>query len=815
MTSIVYKLLGIPADGVTRVADGSIAFRGASHLGMFFVAFLLLTALAIWSYWKTARDVPPVRRYAMAALRATLLALMLVLLLQPVFRYTVEGTVRRSLLMLIDASASMKIADPRTDEADLKRVAIVKNLIDPVKGLDQSVSNREALNGVTRLDVVRAGLTNERLDLIKRLSKDYDLRPMTFGDVLADAGNAKSQANDAAYPNGTNPTAWVSTLKAEAPSTALGDGLRDAILRSRGQPLTGMLVITDGQSNTGSQVTAAAEIARQEKAPLYVWGVGISSPKDVVVASMFAQDVAFLKDQVPVVVRVKGSGMQGRQGKLKLSLSGNPVDAKDVTFTGDEQVVSLEFTPDKPGDYDLVATIDPLNDEAVKDNNTVSQKVKVIDRKIKVLLVETTPRWEYKYLQTVLMRDRRVDAKFVLLESDVAVSQGRDSPYVASFPRDKKDLFAYDLVILGDVDPKGFATQQIDALVEFVDKFGGGLLVISGRRFNPAAYKGTPIAKMLPVELDDRNGASTGSGRDDATAPIKVDLTPAGQSSLFMRITDRQQDNAATWGKLSPIYWVAPVGGAKPGAEVLAVDPGSGKVPGRANQQKTPIFALQQYGLGQVFYSGTDNTWRWRKNDGDQSHITFWGQVIQRLALPHLLGESKRTQLTLDRANYFAGERVTVYARLYDIAFKPIEATEVKGTYASADGRVTGNVMLRPLPDQNGMFRGEFVAPPQGQYQFWVDRDEKTKLALNVGESRIELAETAMNEPLLTEIAKSTGGAFFREEDLYKLPDTVRQNAEGVKSRQEVELWSSPGYFLLLLGVVTAEWVMRKLMSLK
>lgn len=827
MTYLLLKLLGIPTDGGSRIADGSVAFRGSGHLGWFFLTMLVLVALAVWSYWKTAREVSPVRKYTMAFLRAALLTLLLVLLLRPVFRYTIEGSVRRSLLVLIDNSASMKIADARTDDADLKRVAIARNLIDPTRGLGQSPEGGTAsLTNVPRLDIVKAALKNERLRLLQQLSRDFDLRVMSFGVGVADLSAGGETASDDA-PN-ENPFSWVDKLNATAPATAIGDGVRDTILRSRGQPLAGVFAITDGQSNIGSQPAAAAEIAKQEGVPLYTWGVGISSPKDIVVASMFASEVGFLKDQLPVVVRVKAPGMAGRASKLKLMLGDKLVDTKDVTFTGDEQVVSMEVTPDAAGEFQLIASIDAESDEATKDNNSVSQAVRIIDRKIKVLVVETTPRWEYKYLQVVLTRDRRVDAKFLLLEADASMAQGEGSPYLAKFPQDKKDLLSYDLIVLGDVDPKGFATQQMEAIVEFVDKFGGGLMMVAGRRFNPGAYRNTPLAKMLPVTLADPNRAAAaaaaggaakpgGADADVAPNPMKVELTPAGSQSLFMRLTERQQANGGAWQNLPPIYWVAPVSGTKPGAEVLAVQaapPGANRAPGRA-VEKLPVFALQQYGLGQVFYSGTDNTWRWRKNDGDQRHIAFWGQIMQRLALPHLLGESKRTQLTLDRANYFAGDRVTVYARLYDTAYQPIDVPEVRGLYRSLDGRTNATVSLRPLPDQKGMYRGEFVAPPQGQYEFHVDRDEKTKLQLNVGESRIEFGETAMNETLLRTMSTASGGAFFREEDLYKLPETVRGKTESVKSRQEAELWSSPAFFLLLLGVVTAEWIMRKLAQLK
>jgi hypothetical protein len=113
------------------------------------------------------------------------------------------------------------------------------------------------------------------------------------------------------------------------------------------------------------------------------------------------------------------------------------------------------------------------------------------------------------------------------------------------------------------------------------------------------------------------------------------------------------------------------------------------------------------------------------------------------------------------------------------------------------------------------MYRGEFIAPSAGAYGFWVEPDPATQLDFNVTEPKFEFGETAMNEGLLRELAGMTGGQFFREEDLYKLPDTISAKTERVRSPLEVELWASPLYFLLMLSVVTAEWVLRKLSHLK
>jgi hypothetical protein len=215
-------------------------------------------------------------------------------------------------------------------------------------------------------------------------------------------------------------------------------------------------------------------------------------------------------------------------------------------------------------------------------------------------------------------------------------------------------------------------------------------------------------------------------------------------------------------------------------------------------------------------YVGTDNTWRWRRNVGDLYYTTIWGQIAQRLSLQRLLGGSKRTQLTTDRQNYLTGDRVSVYARLYTAGFEPIQEPSVKGLYTlkGAQGSPS-EVTLRGVPEQPGLYHGEFIVAVPGAYQFLVEPDPNTGLEFSVTEPKFEFGDTAMNETLLRELAATTGGTFFREEDLYKLPDTIRLKTERVRSPLEVELWSSPLYFLLLLSVVTVEWVLRKWSYLK
>jgi hypothetical protein len=314
---------------------------------------------------------------------------------------------------------------------------------------------------------------------------------------------------------------------------------------------------------------------------------------------------------------------------------------------------------------------------------------------------------------------------------------------------------------------------------------------------------------MLPVEFDT---APVTAGETVADKPIKLELTAAGRANLMMRLSDREEENQAIWKQLPPVYWVARVTRPKPAAEVLLVDPDPGK---ESRFGKMPVVAMQQYGQGQVMYVGTDNTWRWRKNVGDLYYTALWGQMVQRLAMLHVLGGSKRTRLSTDRKSYVTGERVLVFARLQTASADPLQEPTVRGFYALGSGGKQTEVILRAAPDHPGLYRGEFLAPLPGQYQFFAEQDLNAPVEFAVTEPKFEFGETAMNESLLRDLARTTRGAFFREEDLFKLPETIAAKTERVRSPLEVELWSSPIYFLLMLLVLSGEWVLRKMWQLK
>ena len=848
MDNWILKFTDTVIEPGSEIVGRSVEFHGGVGLGWVLLMALGFAGVIAISYRWMPAEQSAVRKASLVGLRVAFVVLLLGILFRPILALELTQKIQQTLLVLIDSSGSMAITDPRVDTADIKRAAIAKDHLDPAQGLDQNLEpgRMEEFSKLARTNVLQSVLGNERLNLLPKLADKFELSAFTFGRggqlrELPRVRRAQPSATNA-NPAELKPEdfGWIETLGAEHSATALGDSLRELLQRKRGQPLAGVLVISDGAQNSGAQPLAVGNELNEAGVPLYFYGVGITSPRDIIITEMDAPAAAFIEDELMVRVRVRSQGLAGQTGRLVLRLGDEEVDDANIAFGPDgEQVISMRFPTTQAGDFKLTAAIEARPDETDPNNNAVTRRLRIVDEKIKVLFVEQSPRWDYRYLQAMLARDRRVEVKTLLLESDPALARVENSPYLEQFPENKKDLFEYDVVIFGDVDPARLSGSQKDNLNEFVARFGGAFVMIAGRRFSPLAYSGTKIADMLPVEFTARPTPPGAEDVDDK--PIHVELTALGKIDPMLNLVRVGEKNLDLWNDLPPIYWVSPVD-RKPGAEVLMVDPSH-----KTDRGKRPIIARHQYGLGQVLFVGTDNTWRWRRNVGDLYYTRFWGQVSQRMAQQRFIGADKRTQISLNSQNYMAGEdRVRVFARLYQEGFEPFDEPQIMGVYTStADGRqakvvlkMVGGDQAGQKESQRGLYYGEFPAPVAGQYKFHLEPAPDTQRDFTVVQASVEKSETAMNAKLMQELAALSASRFagatdlkdlpghdtsprehhpwfFREEDLHQLVDAIRATPVEVRSREEIELWAHPLYFILILLVVTVEWVVRKLSYLK
>ena len=792
----------------------SLGYDGLS-LGWAFFALVLLIAAVAWSYRAYAPELSRPMRLGLVILRSLLLGLLLLLLVRPVLLITIEESVRRPLLVLLDTSQSMGLVDHRETGDDVARAALAKGLLAPAGGLKQSLANGKVddLKQLSRQQMLETLAANSQMNLWPRLYANADVVFYGFGRKLTELGEFAPR--DGSKLTTDDSVAFFHTVHDDDNLTALGDGLRDLLNDQRGQPISGVLVITDGANNSGSSPIEAAAMAKQDGVPLFLYGVGITTPQDIMVTELSGPQASNVKEKVDLTVHIRAQSMIGHKATVQLKANGKVVDEKPVEFRADgDQEMTLGYTPDEMGEVDLEASIPPLPEEAVKTNNSAATRLRIVDNKIKVLLVEEEPRWDYQYLLTMLQRDRRINLKVVLLKGDPDLGSEPDSPFLPKLPDDKETLDINDLIIIGDVDPGDLGDTRMKLISDWVDKSAGGLIFMAGPKFDPNAFQGTPLEVLLPVETE-------GKAADRYADPVQLKLTPAGETSSMLMLSPNPQENAAIWNGFPGVHWTAWVGKARPGAQVLLTDP----TPARATASgPMPVMALQSYGLGQSLYIGFNETYRWRAHEGEKYYTHIWGQILQALSTQRNADSSALTQLKTDRSHYLTGDRVQISGRIFKSGLEPLTDPEVPGTITvkaaaepghPAPGEQTSELRLEAVPDRPGEYQGKMTATSAGSYSFSTVRDPKAVLKFEVTDPKIELSDIAMNEKLLRAMAATSDGQFFREEDLNSLPDQVAAKSTGSVTFKKIPLVFSPWLLALIILVACAEWLWRRKLELK
>lgn len=761
----------------------SVAHDGLSPAWAFAV-FLVLTGLAAFTYVRLAGRASRGRLWGMGLLRLAACALLAALLTLPVLRLTESKPVRQPWAVLVDASQSMALPDRRESPEDLNRAAIAAGLAQGDLKTAPSGEVAAKVGGLTRMQIVEAIAANKKLDLWPRIGNQAELEFYSFGENLSHEGSSSFPA-----------------LDAKQPLTALGDALGRLLKEQRN--LGGVIVISDGGNNQGPLPIDAARLAKEHKLPLFLYGVGVASPPDIELLSLDHPSLAFVGERIQAKARVSLRGMGAKSLKVALKIDGADAGETEIAFDGDgEREATFDVVPPRAGELKLevVAETDPA--EVSGANNRIASILRVTDRKFDVLLIEQEPRWDFRYLLDYLQRDPRLKVRCAMIDGEPGLSQGSESTFLPSVPNTREGIFASQVMILGDVKPADLGRQRMEMIAEWVEA-GGGIIFLAGSNYNPGAYAGTPLEKLLPVIPE-------ASRQRREPSPFALELTPAGRRSPFLRMAVDDAESLRIWESFQGVRWVAPVTRAKPGAEVLLVD-SRASTAGRYG--KTPVFAMQGYGSGKCVYFGTDETYRWRSKTGQKYYSILWGQIMQSLSLQLLESASPLTQMKTDRARYSTGERVVISGKAYEAGYAPLMVPSLEGE-VSVEGRQRPEPLLLTALDKNS-FRGEFIPTVPGKYSFHTTRDPAGVISFEVLDANQEKLQTSLNDTLLKEMAAASGGKFLREEDLNGLPAMVSAAVSRVDIHRKVALYESPWILAALIALFSGEWLWRRRSRLK
>lgn len=699
---------------------------------------------------------------------------------------------------------------------------------------------REDGAAVSRGDALKARLSDPRAPWLVKLGEEFQVRDYVFDRQLR-------RVQD------------FSTLDFQGDRTSLGRALKEIRERFAEQPLAGILVFTDG--NATDLVNGLPDL--QGLPPIYPVIVGAPDHiRDIRLDRTDLRQTAF--DDSPVTLKAtvgahRADGVHVEVKVTPLPLVNKTTEAMTAVNLPPPQTIriqasrtteaSFSWRPAGTGVQFYEVSAEPrdlVGDEATPLNN---RRRVMIDRgrpAYRILYVGGRPNWEYKFLNRALnedpqlqmvglirvaRREPKFDFKgrageagnplfrgFGRSEDETArydqpvmvrVSARDENELRGGFPATAEELFAYDAIIIDDMEAAFFTREQLDLLRRFATDRGGGLLLLGGAEtLENGGYASTPLAAALPIYLD----------RPAATGPqgeLALKLTREGWVEPWMRVRTVETDENERLAQMPKFQVLNALSSIKPGATTLAT------VEDEANHV-FPALVSQRYGAGRVACVTLGDVWRWglRGEDTQADLGRFWRQLARWLVT------DSPAQITVRIEPAANGDGITLRATVRDRAYRPLDAARVNFTVQRNDATPapgTGPafaVVTLPgdaVPDRPGEFAATLTLKDAGAYL--ADADVSDNSGQNLGRAEVgwvsdplaeEFASLEPNRALMEEIARRTGGQVIAQDELLKFAEGLPKRAAPLMESRAWPLWQQSWVLLAVLGCFIGEWILRR-----
>lgn len=342
-------------------------------------------------------------------------------------------------------------------------------------------------------------------------------------------------------------------VTAQGTATHIGESLKQVVEDANSLPIGAVVLLSDGADNSGGIDLDTISGIRRQRIPVHTIGFGKEKmAHDLEISSVEVAPRALPESRLAATVHLHQHGYTGQKVKINVKDGTKILAAQEVTLKGDgvEQVEQVLFSAGPAGVKTIQASVDPLAGEENLHNNLVTQLVSVDDRKPRILYFEGEPRWEFKFLKRAVEDDKTIRMTTDLRTTPDKLyrqlnDQDPNTNLVDGFPTKVQELFDYDALILGSVDQAYLKPAQQQLIHEFVDRRGGGLLMLGGRdSLADGGYAQSGLNDLLPTVLPDRKSKTYVIDAAD------VELTAAGRESLITRIEEDPDKNVARWKKL-------------------------------------------------------------------------------------------------------------------------------------------------------------------------------------------------------------------------------------------------------------------------
>jgi len=748
------------------VVEISLA-NGASVISLVLVLLVAAGLVGIF-YYRKFGELKRGRWQLLLILRLLAIAIVVLLLFRPVVHFYREEQQKPSVVFLLDTSASMKIADD-------------------VSGIPRFAQARDKI-----------------LVWADRLKDHFAVQVIPFAERAGDTVSLNQ----------------LGTLAPDGPATSLSRALVAATKVAPRSEMEAIFLLSDGIHNSARK---PEEVSARMQIPVFAIGVGASlksdaSFRDIQITGLDCPERMMLNNLSRIKAFVEAMGLPGRVVKVIFSEDDRTIEDQELVLDdqpGPQEVV-FDYRPAVKGRHVYKVRIEPLGEEKIVENNERSAAALVVESQIKVLYLEGTLRSEYgAIVDRFLSKDPNIEFyALVQVKKNVFVKRtNMEGLTLESIPSDEATLNQFDVFIIGDLDSSFLSSSQQEAIVNRV-KNGGGLIMLGGyHSLGPGGYGNTPIGKILPVELGDREIGQI-------TDPFLPELTPDGrQHPIFANIARffPTSGTVAADQQLPPLDGCTRVGQAQAAATVLAICP--------VTAERTAVVAVMPVERGRTAVFTGDTTRKWqqvpRVLDQESPFLQFWGQFVRWAAGRSEQIEAKASvTAATDKAAYEPDEAIQLSAVVRDQRGEGTDKAKVTATIRAASGAFD-KVTLVSTPGPGGHYSASYEPRFHGTLEVEVQAElenEKLvaeKIVVEVGRPYLEFEKLDLDEKTLTQIASDTGGRYAHISAADHLIDQLNQAERKKRIYIEQPLFWPPLFWAMFVTVLTTEWVLRRRFQLR
>jgi hypothetical protein len=729
---------------------------------------LVLTIVAL-TLLISARSRRRTVRLGALALRAGILLLLGLILLNPVAESASRSSQKLPFLLLIDTSRSMTTRDEGSDASAAP------------------VTRWQAARESVLEDPAFTGPLARRYDL-RVFGFDSSLRPAQF-DRLAQIARPDGDSTDI----GDSIEKAIESCNPPAPTPGKPPPLRGAIL-----------VVSDGRDNRSNPMEAA-RLARVEGFPLYTICVGRKTrAQDIQVAARSPQVFGAPDQPIDITAVVTDVGFEQASVRLDLLREGRRVASRDLNLHPGSVDVTFRVSERNKGFYRYGLACSVVPGETNELNNRSAVFVNVLDARTRVLLLEGEPSWDTRFLANALRDDPTIILDSIVQLTDqhpFALSGSEDRPTLTA-PHTLQDFSQYDVVILGRACDCFFDASTAAALKRWVQERGGNLLFLRGA---PSDHV-RALEEMEPLTL--------GQSRLD---DVKARLTEAGRSYPGFAF-DAREDTETIVKRLPDIATATEVRGEKALTVVLARAQRSGQPDDSLDLTAQPmaLLAYERYGQGKTMALTGEGLWRWALlppylSAYSSVYSELWTQTIRWLVSESDFLPGTDTSLRTDRGSYSTRDTVRflgfVRGGVPPGGFPQITVTgpdEKSVKIGSASGAALA-----------ADFTASFRPPAPGEYVATVAPVKAgaapVSTSFTVYPGQEEDANRSADPLMMSQLAAVGGGDALTLATARNLPEKLRalEQAAAV-GREPVSVWDRGWVLALALLLLTGEWTLRR-----